>query len=302
MSSEKRSIDAMGVTPAGVERHVPYDAKEYFESFYVATVEGEAKDSDTIGGAVTEPESRFHYNAVENAIIRGLLLLDPLPPPMLIRARYALRQRARLSLIDIGSGTGHWIDFFRSTYQIAEVTSVEITERMSSFLRDKYAGQAVRVVSGDVSDAEFTDSTFEAPADYISAIGVMFHIVEDERWERSLANLARALKPDGVLVFGGEFGDETRDVQFHTVDTFSSWRDSRQGGAEGEVRVNKRIRSLEMWRTALDRAGMEVVDVVITEKDERLAAPENNILIAVRSDGKHARVPESVEHANSSEG
>lgn len=287
-TTDERGIDPEGVVPDDATLQVAYDAKAYFESFYQSTVDGTAVDRDTIGGAVTEPESRFHYNATENAIIRGMLTIDPLPPAMLIRARHALRERAQLSLIDIGSGTGHWIDFFRSTYQVATVTAIEITRKMSEFLEHKYSGQPVRIVSGDVSDAAFTEATFTEPVDYITAIGVMFHIVDDDQWRRSITNLAAALKQDGIIVFGGEFGDETLNVQFHHVDEFSTWRESREGGNPSEVRVNKRIRSLDMWQSALESIGLEVVDVVRTDDDARLATPENNVLIAVRSDGKHA--------------
>ena len=54
-------------------RHVPYDERTYFESHYRATArEGPLSDRHTIGH-ISEPEARFHYNAVENSIIRAVL-------------------------------------------------------------------------------------------------------------------------------------------------------------------------------------------------------------------------------------
>ena len=50
----------------------------------------------------------------------------------------------------------------------------------------------------------------------------------------------------GGLLFAGDSAP-ARDVQFHRVDQFMSWSDyNRAAAPEGEVRVNKRVRSLAM--------------------------------------------------------
>ena len=64
------------------------------------------------------------------------------------------------------------------------------------------------------------------------------------------------LNPGGLLFVGGDFGPNTRDVQFHRVDRFSSWSDHNRAAApDDELRVNKRVRSLAMWDAEARAAG-----------------------------------------------
>ena len=280
-----RSINTGGILPREGDREVPCDEKAFFESFYDSTVEGSPVDRDTIGGSVTEPESRFHYNAVESAIIIAMTRIEPLPPPVAIRAWSQLRKRANKRLLDIGSGTGHWIDFFIDTYFVTEAVAVEITDKMSTYLRDKYSDRdTVRVLNDDIASAAFTADLTGGQVDYISAIGVMFHITDDARWEQALGNLAKLLKDGGVMFIGGEFGEQTRNVHYNKVDDFADWRDFRSAeGTPGEVRVNKRVRSQEQWRETAQRCGLKVVDLLRTQKDPAIAMPENDLLVLMHS-------------------
>lgn len=188
-----------------------------------------------------------------------------------------MQRRAGVRLLDIGSGTGHWIDFFREVYFVADAYAVEITSSMAAFLRDKYAGDpAVRVIEQDVCDPAFA---LDAPVDYVSAIGVMFHITDDDRWRRALANLRDALKPGGLMFVGGDFGGRTANMQFHRSDSFSTWKEFASApGAEGEVRVARRLRSLALWsRTAAD-LGLRIGDLVRADREPGITTPENDLL------------------------
>jgi len=254
------------------------DERAFFTSFYKSNVRGRADDRSTIGG-VTDAESRFHYNCVENSIIRAVARREG-PVGMIEVHRWAkLRERCRH--VDIGSGAGHWIDFFREVMLAGDLVAVEITEQMAEHLREKYAGDAgVRVLCRDVVDEAFVqDVLANGPADSVSAIGVMFHIVDDARWRTALRHIAAVLKPGGMLFVGGEFGAATRDVQFHGADEFSSWNEFTRDREQGTRRVSKRVRSLADWVRAASDAGLDVVDLVRSDRDMALTTPENDVLV-----------------------
>jgi SAM-dependent methyltransferase len=239
-----------------------YDAKRFFESWHRASG-GTLADADTIAPGRSALASRYHYNAVENAIIEYLASHPGRP----IR-----------SVLDIGSGAGHWIGFYRDVVGAETVVGVEISNGAVAELERAFGGE-VEVVQADVASPAFS---LGREFDLVSAIGVMFHIVEDEAWEQALANLARHLAPDGALVVSGQFGFVTENVQFHRTDTFATWEEFRTAAA-GASLVNKRIRSLRRWRRAARRAGLRVEWLKRTAKSVSLELPENNVLVLRRA-------------------
>lgn len=74
--------------------------------------------------------------------------------------------------------------------------------------------------------------------DVVNAIGVIFHIVDDAKWENAIKNLFSLLKPEGILIVGGDFGNETK-----------------------ERGVMRKSRSLEMWLDLLNQLNGKVVAV-----------------------------------------
>jgi SAM-dependent methyltransferase len=239
---------------------VPYDAKRFFESWHRASPDS-LSDAETIAHERSAVATRFHYNAVENAIIE-CLARRPLPSP--------------LRVLDVGSGAGHWIDFYLKVFGASEVVALEISQPAVRALEARYRGAPrVRIVEADVSDAGFA---LGRRFDIVNAIGVMFHIVEDNRWERAVIELARHLAPGGALVVSGQFGLVTQNVQFHRTDEFSSWDEFRAARSEHAL-VNKRIRSLRAWKRCARRAGLRIARVERTRQSRRLETPENNVLL-----------------------
>jgi SAM-dependent methyltransferase len=282
--NERRAKTGQTQPGSGGVRCVTYDGKSYFESFYRAGARDEAMPDRVTLGMVTEPESRFHYNGVENSIIRAHVRMYPPPPGVMASAWHEIQKRSGMRLLDVGSGTGHWIDFFISTFLVSHATGIEITDKMCAFLRGKYSGRpAVRIVNADVSSPSFFVQDLGGPFEYISAIGVLFHIVDDDKWRSAIANLSAALSPEGLMFVGDEFGVETRSVQFHNSDHFDTWREHDQAtGREGELRVNKRVRSLADWQRAAGDAGLVLVDLVRTDRDPAITTPEADILVLRR--------------------
>ncbi len=269
---------------SGNERRVPHSESRFFESFYAANVRGQPEDRMTIG-PISEPESRFHYNAVENTIIKALLGRQPPPAPAMVEAWRAMQRRSGTRLLDVGSGTGHWIDFFTDVFLVSEAVGIEIADRMAQYLEQKYRDRPnVRILCGDVVEESFLSSQGVEPVDLITAIGVMFHIVDDERWFRALRNLAAMLKPGGLLLVGGDFGWRTADVQFHNNDDFKSWREFHAAPrTQGEVRESRRVRSLARWSAVAADLGLQIGDVVRADSHPLIATPENDLLVLVKA-------------------
>jgi SAM-dependent methyltransferase len=250
------------VTPLLVRRRqVPYDAKAFFESYHRSLGTDDIADRQTISPDIDEGRSRYHYNAVENSIIQYLAQHPPAPGT---------------TLLDIGSGSGHWIDFYRDVFGAGRAVGVEISGPDVELLRQRYAeAEEVTIVEADIADEGFRlDERFGI----VNAVGVMFHIVDDDRWARAVRNLADQLTDNGVMFVGGQFGWLTQNVQFHEVDRYSSFEELRSARSD-DVLVNKRIRSRWRWRRAAAAAGLSVVALEHTQRAQGLYAPENNVLV-----------------------
>lgn len=250
------------MTVRGAKR--PYEAARYFDSYYTAA--RELSDRITIGPAISELHSRYHYNAIENSIIRGLL---------------RCRVPEHPAVFDLGSGAGHWIDFYRATFAASYICGLDISKACADQLRAKYAGiDGVAIVQGDVAETAFR---LERRFNIVNAIGVVFHIVDDARWLQALVNMRSLLHDDGVMVVGGEFGLITQNVQFHASDDFETLEEMRKSPAGGEVRINKRIRSLARWKRAARAAGLRVKALIRTRNTAEIVTPENNVLLLERA-------------------
>jgi len=242
----------------------PFDAKRYFESWHRAS--GSLEDSETIAPGADPLRTAYHYNAVENAIM-DCLARRTLPSP--------------LAVLDVGSGAGHWIDFYRRVFDASSVVGLELSALAVAGLRAKYADQAdVEIAEADVGAEDFS---LERRFGLVNAVGVMFHIVDDVRWERAVSNLARHLESGGLAVITGQFGRTTRNVQFHRRDDFSSWDEFRSPGSAVAL-VNKRIRSLRRWRACAEAAGLEIVRRRRADASRAIPTPENNVLLLRRRD------------------
>lgn len=234
----------------------------YWESWYQALPEGEFSDRQTISPTCDPVHSRLHYAATEIALLGWF-------------ARSGVSPRR---VLDIGSGAGHWLRMYRDTFGPDRLMAAELSTTAVGHLSDAFAdAPEVEARQIDISEAGVDlGETF----DVINAIGVMFHIVEDARWETALGNIARHLEPGGHAVIGGQFGLITRDVQFHNQDAFTDW--DAQKAAGDVAYVDKRIRSLRHWRKAASRVGLSFVEVVRTQRVPEIVQPESHILVLRR--------------------
>lgn len=221
-----------------------YQPETWWDAYY----DGEPiDDTTTLTPGKERLPTLYHYNATENLILRHLF-----------NHGYDLTGQR---VLDVGSGAGHWLQFYRSL-GAASVTGVEISRPAADALSARFQDDpGIEIRQGDVTALDLG-----ADFDVINAIGVMFHIVDDDAFHRTVATLVGALKPGGLLIVGGHFGVfDNLNVQF-----------DRDG------RVNKRLRSRRHWRRLLKAC--DAVEILRNDAYRHIDStlPENNILIATR--------------------
>lgn len=233
----------------------PYDSQASWDQRYAKSPE--FSDGITVSQSYNPLFTRYHYNSTENSIIRHFCRV---PAP------------TRPVVLDVGSGAGHWIDFYREVFAAQRVVGVDTAYPCVEALRSKYEQTPdVSIQHGDISAADL-DPDFGETFDIINAVGVLFHIVRDELWRQVLRNFACWLRRGGTVVVGGHFGWITQNVQF--------CRD------QDSVRllVSKRVRSLRYWCAAARKCGLRVVDLQHTRSSRGIRTPQNNVLFLVRDD------------------
>ena len=98
-------------------------------------------------------------------------------------------------VLDIGSGTGFYLDLWRELGAV-RVEGSDMSENATERLRASHPQTPIH--RADIAGA--ADQLPDGPFDAISAMDVLFHILESGEYERAIANLAALLRPSGHLV------------------------------------------------------------------------------------------------------
>lgn len=242
----KKGVIAYGALQTLIRRGRRYEDSTWWdESFYTHGV----SDRQTISPTKHPLSAIYHYYSIELLIVRHLF--------------NAHQSVAGKSFVDIGAGSGHWIDFYRSL-GAADCVGVDVSRNSVDHLRQKHEENAgVEIKLGKALDFM---SQCDRKFDFVNAIGVMFHIVDDTEWEETIRQVARILNPNGMFVIGGHFG-LLDGLNVHISD-------------DGEI--FKRLRSRRHWEVALKNAGFD--DRQVYKNNAYLAIddplPQNNLLIA----------------------
>jgi SAM-dependent methyltransferase len=156
-------------------------------------------------------------------------------------ARRALRRagfaagRPLGRVLDVGAGTGAWIDFW-SRLGAREIVGVDLTATAVARLSAQYPEHSF--VRADVSDAALP---VDPPFDAVSAMSVLLHIPDQCAFERAVQNLASVLRPGGVALV-------MDPIVVH-----------RWWGTPFTDASNSRVRSLDDWRRVFDAAELDIV-------------------------------------------
>lgn len=223
------------------------DTKWWDASFYTEGV----SDRQTISQKKSAITSKYHYASMELQILKHL--------------RNNEKSINQANILDVGSGSGHWIDFYKSL-QPEAITGMDVSLSSFNYLTKKYAeDSSIEIHQGKALE---TLSRLSGNYGFVNAIGVMFHIVDDYEWQETINQIGKKLKKGGVFVVGGHFG---------LLDGLNVQIDKNGN-------INKRLRSKRRWIHELRTAGFTSVKVYRNYAYLWIndTLPENNVLIATK--------------------
>jgi SAM-dependent methyltransferase len=116
------------------------------------------------------------------------------------------------SVIDVGSGSGFYVDRWREA-GVPEIKGCDIAAPAVERLRERFP--QVEFSQMDIGDP--AESLKNWHADALSAFDVTFHIVDDVRYAQALRNMAAMLRDGGLLFFTDNFIEGPTMRQRHHV-------------------------------------------------------------------------------------
>lgn len=124
------------------------------------------------------------YRAMADSVERGLR-----------RLHISENAWCNSSVLDVGSGTGFWIEFWMAK-GVQRLIGMDLTAKSVSSLAQRYPQLTFQ--QRDIADP--LDTSLFNSFDLISAMSILHHIPSQPRWERALINLGRMLKSGGYLL------------------------------------------------------------------------------------------------------
>jgi len=117
-------------------------------------------------------------------------------------------------VVEVGPGPGFTTDVLRT--RTARLTAVELDADLARGLAERLAGTNVTVVCGDATALDLDTAHFSGAASFH-----MFHHIDgDDAQDRAFAELARVLRPGGVLV-AADGVEDPGSRAFHEDDTYN---------------------------------------------------------------------------------
>jgi SAM-dependent methyltransferase len=105
-------------------------------------------------------------------------------------------------ILDIGSGTGFYLDRWREL-GFQRISASDVSEVAVERLRERYP--SLEIAQLDIGEESVGPSR---QFDVVSIVDVLFHITSDRSYERALVNLAELVRPGGILVLSENFVHE----------------------------------------------------------------------------------------------
>jgi len=157
-----------------------------------------------------------------------------------IRALTKLLKKNRINaqgkrVLDIGVGNGFYVDYWKRK-GAKSITGIDITEKSVSVLMTKYP--AYEFMKADISSEELA---LEGTFDIITAFDVLFHIVDEDKFEQAISNIRRLSHHETRVLISDSFLRSLRPTRFHQ---------------------NQNYRTLKRYQGVLKEEGIEMVELV----------------------------------------
>lgn len=142
-------------------------------------------------------------------------------------------------VLEVGPGYGATTDVLAE--RVPALTAVEIDDELATMLTERFAVMpSVAIVRGDATALELPEGRFTGAASFT----MLHHVPTAELQDRLLAEVARVLRPGGVLVAGDSLASDDLEAH-HEGDTYNpvdpdglAARLRRAGFDDVEVRTN----------------------------------------------------------------
>jgi 2-polyprenyl-3-methyl-5-hydroxy-6-metoxy-1,4-benzoquinol methylase len=105
-------------------------------------------------------------------------------------------------VLDVGAGTGFYVDQWHRL-GVRSVTGFDITAKAVEELSRHFPQDRFRQV--DIGQALEPGIEAIGPFDAVSAMDVLFHIVDDDQYARAFENIAALLRPGGWFLWSDNF-------------------------------------------------------------------------------------------------
>ena len=152
---------------------------------------------------------------------------------------------AASKVLDIGSGTGFYVERWKDL-GVSNLTGIDLTSVAVERLKKEYPEYSFYEL--DIS-SEFpagTPSTF----DLVSALDVLFHIVNDDLFERAIANIYNLCKRGGYFLLSDNFLHSNSIVgTYQTNRTLIEIRDLLEGNG---FKIISRVPMFVLMNTPID--------------------------------------------------
>lgn len=157
----------------------------------------------------------------------------------------ALGVDSRAQVLDVGSGTGLYLDWWGAA-GVEQVTGSDLTPAAVAQLREHFGQLRIEEFDVTAGPGPFEPGSF----DVISCMDVLFHITDDELYRCALANVAALLRPGGRFIFTENFLNRAPDRSEHQVNRSRRWI-TRELTCNG-LRLEHRTPSLVLMNAQVD--------------------------------------------------